>query len=315
MPRRHNPILQWVLTSICLSFAWVAGRLPLPLSRGFGRFFGRLAYYLIPRIRGVGLPNLDLAYGDTLAPQEKIRILKEAAENVGIVAAEFAWISELSGEFLAQHIACKGIERLHQGRGSVVVGAHLGNWEWMTTAICASGLPMAEVVRPLDDARLNAYVDKTRRAKGVVTIAKDGAGREVIQLLRQGWVVAVLIDQSPSKNAVPVRFFGEPCWGTIAPVMAALRARVPIYPMAMTRERNGDYTFEVFPEVPIVRSGDLRRDLIENAQRCQDAVESLVRRWPGQWLWLHRRWKDRPKLDRRWRAHPARNDDEPKFGS
>ncbi|HIJ66075.1 MAG TPA: lysophospholipid acyltransferase family protein, partial [Candidatus Hydrogenedentes bacterium] len=102
-------------------------------------------------------------------------------------------------------------------------------------------------------------------------------------------------------NGVPAMFFGQPCWCTAGPLLAALRARAPIHVLAMSRDSTGRYALEIFPEISMARSGDLRTDLINNSQRCQDAIEALVRRYPGQWLWLHRRWKARPELERRWR--------------
>ena len=212
----------------------------------------------------------------------------------------------MDADFVRRHVTVRGQEHIDLERGGFIIGAHLGNWEWMAPVVFALGGRTAEVVRPLDDPRLDAFVDRTRRSTGVVTIPKTGAGPELLRLLRDGCIVGVLVDQSPRENGVPVQFYGKPCWGTVAPVMVAARARKPAYPIAMTRDANGRYTVEFAPPIEMVRSGDLRADLIENSQRCQSAIEELVRRHPEQWLWLHRRWKPRPRLEAEWQERNRR---------
>jgi KDO2-lipid IV(A) lauroyltransferase len=90
--------------------------------------------------------------------------------------------------------------------------------------------------------------------------------------------------------------------------MAALRTQAPVHAAFMTRRPDGRYTIEFSAEIPMTRSGSLLRDLVENTQRCQDAIETFVRRNPGQWLWLHRRWRPRPRLEQEWNARLAREE-------
>jgi KDO2-lipid IV(A) lauroyltransferase len=124
--------------------------------------------------------------------------------------------------------------------------------------------------------------------------------------IRGGKIVGILIDQSPRENGVPVTFFGRRCWATVAPAMVAVRAKAPIHPVSMTRDSKGRYTVEFLPSIEVRRTGDLRKDLVEAIQNCQDAIESLVRQSPGQWLWMHRRWKERPLLQEEWDARTER---------
>lgn len=307
MARRRNPLTRWVLTTLSLGFISLSAFLPLSSSRWLGRSMARLAYYLVPRIRQVGYANLDLAYGDALSRPEKKRILLEACDNLGIVAAEFSRIGKVAREENSKFIRVAGLEYLDRSRGALIVGAHLGNWEWMGMAAHSEGFEVEAVVRPLDDPRLDAMIKRIRRSGGVGMISKDDAGPEIVRMLRAGGLVGVLIDQSPRENGVPARFFGQPCWATVAPVMVALRSRTPIHPVAMIRNSDGAYTLEFHPAIEIKRSGNLRRDLVEITQKCQDAIEALVRRHPGQWLWMHRRWKPRPRLEAEWKARQAKD--------
>ncbi len=306
MAGRRGLFWDWIVSMVSIGFCRLTAAFPLPVARAIGKALGALSYYAAPRVRRISLANLDLAFGDSVSPREKRRIARQAASNIGIVAAEFARIRQLRGEFLRQQVVLKGLERLDAKRGILLIGGHIGNWEWMGSVLTGHGFPFVGVVRPLDAPRLNAFVDTTRRANGVITLPKEGAGREVVRLLQEGCVVGILIDQSPREAGVPVRFFGHPCWGTIAPMVTAVRAGSPIHVASMVRQSDGTYVMEFSPAVEMVRTDDLLGDFEVNCQRCQDAVEAVVRRHPEQWLWAHRRWKARARLEAEWADRCAR---------
>lgn len=303
MARRRNRVVQYAIRYGALVFCHGAGWMPLWMSRPAARALARLAYYVVPRFRRVGRANLDRAYGDALSPGEKRRILMESVENIAVLAVEFPYLPRMDSKFVERHVAVKGLGHLDRSRGSIIVGSHLGNWEWMLNVVMALGLKGAAVSRPLDDPRLDAYVDAMRTSRGAHTIPKDGAWEKMLKHIEEGWLMGILIDQSPREHGVPAQFFGQPCWATVAPALAARRTGAPVHAVSMARGPGGDYTLEFFPAIPMVRSGNASKDLVENTQRCQDAIEAIVRRTPGQWLWLHRRWKARPRLEAEWKAH------------
>lgn len=287
---------------LSIAFGCLTRLLPLPLARGLTASIGRLAFHLIPRIRRVGLENLDRAFGDTLSRAEKLRILRASVRNMAVVAAEFSRIPSLPRGGFERYVHFDGLEHVDFDRAFLAIGAHLGNWEWMAPAIASRGYRVAAVVRPLDDPWLNRYVDSRRRGGGVETIEKDAAARNLVKWMREGGLAGVLVDQSPRENAVPATFFGHACWATAGPVLIAMRVKAPVHPASMSRNPDGTYTLSFHPEVEFVKTGDLRRDLVENTRRCQDAIEALVRQHPEQWLWFHRRWKPRPRLEAEWNA-------------
>lgn len=297
MKKRHRS--RYVAARLTVLLVGLLDRLPLPAARWLALRLGRAAYWLVPRVRRTGLANLDLVYGDSLSPREKRRRLKQAVDNVSIVAAEFSRIKRLRGGFLDRHIIIKGAERLPRDQGAIIIGAHLANWEWPAPALANRGYKVAEVVRPLSDPTLNEFVDKTRRSGGIVTIPKQNAARDVVRHLRQGYLVGILVDQSPRENGAPARFLDKECWGTVGPVMLSRITGAPIFGVAMQRESDGRYTLEVLPEVRLA-PGAISQTIAENCQRCQDVVGHIVSKNPGQWLWLHRRWKPRPRLEREW---------------
>lgn len=300
MARRRNVIVQGTVSFVSIAFCRIMSMLPLFVCRSVGRMLGIFMYTCVPRVRRVALDNLRKAYGGALTDGEIRAIARGAAVNVGIVAAEFAHLPRLTPETIARWITIEGAEHLDRERPGFILSAHLGNWEWMATVIASLGFKVAEIVRPLDAPALNTYVNRIRTSRGVRTIDKTGGGQEMLRLLKEGWVVGVLGDQSPRESAVPVTFFGRPCWATVAPAMVALRQKMPIVVVTMTRDKTGRYTLRISPPVPLERTGDFRADVVAITQRCQDILEQHVRADPSQWLWLHRRWKPRPKLEAEW---------------
>ena len=224
----------------------------------------------------------------------------ESMEGLGTIAGEFSHLSLTRKEGNEKLFRVKGFEHVSNADGGIMVGAHLGNWEWMAGAMGTLNFKMVGVVRPLDDPRLNDAVLELRSGTGIKVIGKKNAGAELIKAVRDGHIACLLIDQSTRKNAVPVTFFDQPCWATIGPVMVALRTKKPLFPMSMTRDKDGFYTLEFYEPVYIERSGNIHEDLINGSQVCQDIIEKLVRANPGQWMWIHKRWKKHPNLEVEW---------------
>jgi KDO2-lipid IV(A) lauroyltransferase len=244
---------------------------------------------------------MDIAYGDSKTRSEKIKLLKKASAHLGQVAAEFTYIPKLDRPEYKKYFRTQGFENIDREKGGFLLGAHLGNWEWMASVIHANGLNMVGVVRPLDDPRLNTKIAAIRGVSGIEVLPKKDAGSIFFERLKEDFLTGALVDQSPRDNAVPVTFMGENTWATVAPAMIAIRAKVPIYPMTMVHDDEGVYTFTIYPPLEWEREGlTAREQLVTATQKCQDIVEEFIRQYPDQWLWMHNRFKHRPKLEKEW---------------
>lgn len=274
--------------------------LPLPLARALGRGMFRTVLTVIPRLRRIGMENLDTAFGDTLDRRAKEDILRQAAENLGLVAAEFSRIPLVASTGRGPLFDVRGLENIDRSRGGIFLSAHIGNWEWLAPAGASVGLETLIVVRGFDDPLMDRTVDAVRRVPGVETVDKHTALPALVAAVKQGRYAGILADQSPRENGIPSAFFGKPTWSTIGPAMLARRAKCPIYPVSMTREPDGRYVLEFFPPLEMAQNSDPLKELQENTQRCQDALEDMIRRRPGQWLWFHRRWRTRNRHEREW---------------
>lgn len=295
-----------LLAVLAVGFIRFLAILPLPAARGLVKGAGKLVWLLVPRLRRIGMENLQHAYGDSLSDSEKHRILKEALDNLCILAAELPHLPRFARKGGEGIVRFHGLDRIKAGRGAVVVGAHFANWEWVAPSYAAQGYPIAGIVRAMNHPRLDQVVNGLRSEVGLRILYKEQAAREAVRYLRDGWAIGLLADQAPRDNAVPVSFFGQPCWATAAPVLLALRARVPIHMIHVFRAPDGLYDVTVEAPLFIERSGDSIQDLQTYTQRVQDVMEGWVREAPGQWLWFHRRWKARPQLEAEWRTRAAR---------
>lgn len=300
MARQRNRLLDWCLTSVVLTYFRVMGVLPLSVARFIGKKGALLVYYLLPRVRKIGMANLNLAYGDTLSTKEKKAILKESMVNLGLISVELPHNYLLHTDKRGEYCQVLGEEHIEEHGTGVMYSGHYGNWEWGFGMFLGAGHEAAGIVRPLRNERMNAYVEKNRKRSGVQIIGKRAAAAEALRVLASGTHVGILADQSPRRNGIPTTFFGQPCWSTIGPAMIALRAKKPIYPMFITRDEKGFYTLQIYPPMPFEPTGNLKEDIIALTQQCQDLVEEHVRAKPGHWMWIHDRWKKQRRLEKDW---------------
>lgn len=315
MSRKRNRLVQNILFYPMLLFFKITACLPLSLIRKSGTALATLAYYFVPRIKKVGMANLDIAYGDTLTREEKKKILRGSVKNLALVALEFAHVPAIKGNLDKMNITVKGIENVDPAAGSVLVSLHLGNWEWLLPVTVHIGFRPVVVVRQFDDRRMDAIVNDIRQQSGMKMVPKDAALGPLLLRIQEGWQAGLLADQNPREDAVPVTFFGQSTWATIGPAMIAMRAQVPIQPVSIVRNEDYGYTAEFFPAMELQYSGDTLADLQINTQRCQDALEAIIRRNPEQWLWFHRRWKKRERLEQEWAERIARRKEKSNSGT
>ena len=281
---------------------------PVSVARKITCAFGRILLALVPRLHKVGMDNLNLAYGDTLTHTEKKAILRGAMDNICTVAAEFSRIKELAESDISGVVKVVGQENVKEGKGHLIIGAHLGSWEWMIPTMNNLGYRVAAIYRPNDFKPLDQLIIDTRSGPNTVLIPKDNAGANLIAELMNGALSGLAADQSPRDNAVPTTFFGQPCWSTIGPAMLSFRAQVPILMLSLFRQPDGTYEFRFYPLLELDHGDDLLENLVSNTQKVQDELEKLIRQHPEQWLWFHRRWKKRPRLEKEWAERLAKNE-------
>ncbi|MEA3305391.1 MAG: lysophospholipid acyltransferase family protein, partial [Candidatus Omnitrophota bacterium] len=181
-------------------------------------------------------------------------------------------------------------------KGLIVLGSHFGNWEMSSVGGVAVGLDVTVIARRIYYRRYNDFLVSIRESKGVKTLYRDEKNilRKSLQVLRSNNVLGIVPDQDvDSVDGIFVDFFGKPAYTPTGPVIMAMLSGAPMLPTFMIRE-NGK--FRLFAEEPIYvkNSGDRKQDIIGYTRRWSNVVEKFIRRYPSQWVWMHKRWKSKP---------------------
>jgi len=301
--RNKHGVAARVTYAAALALYALLNALPRRLALRLGAAGGRLLCVLDGRHRRLVQEQLRMAFPDW--PPEKIRSTSwKCYEHFGKSAAEFAWLGRADRDTILRSVTVEGREHLDrslaQGRGVLFLTAHLGNWELMAVVCNLLGYRLFPVARPLDNPWLNRLVDRIRKRHGSMVISKKGesAPRDLIQALRDGSCVGILLDQNMATyNGVFVNFFGRPACTAKGLVLIARRTGTPVVPAFIARETDGRHRIMILPPVVLSHERDVKADVITNTARCTAVIERMVRRYPDQWLWMHRRWKTRPPAE------------------
>ncbi len=284
--------LVWLLVKLM-------GLLPRRLARKVGASIGWVAYAATPRLRRVGLRNLALAFPDKPIP-ERETILRAMYRQLGWQLAEFCQMPGYSLEHASQFIRYEGLEHYlgakKRGKGVLVLTGHLGAWELSSFYHSLAGHPMGMVIRKLDNPWVNRLVNDIRTQHGNRVLPKDDFARGLIAAMRAGETVGVLMDTNMTPpQGVFVDFFGHAACTASGVARVALRTGAAVLPGFLVLEPSEKkYVLHFLPELNLVDTGDAERDATTNTQMFTSALENVIRQYPDQWLWVHRRWKTRP---------------------
>lgn len=277
------------------------GLLPRRAAVAAGRGLGRAAYALAGGLRRTGARNLELAFPEMDA-RERERLLRGSFLSLGRQLGEVSQFPRATPERLREVVEYdeEDVKLLDvargRGRGVIFLTAHLGAWELLCFAHSVFYSPLSFLVRPIDNPRVEELVESLRTRFGNEPIDKKSAARRAMKLLRDGGTLGVLADlNSQEREGVFVPFFGHLACTTAGVATLALRTDATVIPcVAPWDEARGKYVFRGGPVIELVRTGDQARDVELNTARFTAALESYVRRFPDQWLWIHKRWKTRP---------------------
>lgn len=275
------------------------GALPRAVARALGAAIGALVWHLASRLRKVGLRNLELAFPEKTV-EERTRILRGEYRSLGWQLAEFCKMRTYTREQASQFIRYDGLERFlsakQRGRGVLVLTAHLGAWELSSFYHSLMGYPMSMVIRRLDNPRVDAFVDGIRSMHGNRTLHKDDFARGLLQTMRRGDAVGILMDTNMTPpQGVFVPFFGIEACTASGLARVAMHSGAAVLPGFLVWEANErKYVLHFGEELELVRTGDIERDIVANTALFTATLERYIRQYPDQWLWVHRRWKTRP---------------------
>jgi KDO2-lipid IV(A) lauroyltransferase len=302
-PRRHHRPFSAVRSraEYGVIAAVLRGLRTLPLERASAVMAGLvgMAPLVAPRLWRVGLDNMTHAFPDR-SPAWCADTLRASFRNLGRLAAEVAQLDDLRPGnirervgFLRPEDEARWKERMtHQG-GAIIATGHFGNWELFAQAQGLLGHPIHIVHRALRNPLLDDLLNRLRSRAGTGVVYKHAAAREILRLLRDGALVAIPIDQhAPGGSGIAVPFFGRLASTTPGPARLAQLTKVPIQVAVLVR-RGESVQHDIFvgPVIEQASSGNREADLRLTMTRVNAAFEQVVRAYPEQWLWMHRRWR------------------------
>jgi KDO2-lipid IV(A) lauroyltransferase len=280
-------------------FIKILGILPRPLARGFGIGLAWMVYLLHVRLRQVGMRNLALAFPEK-SEAERARILRGEFASLGRQLAEVCHFPGYTLENVEQVIVYDGLENYQRayarGKGVLFLTAHFGGWELSAFSHSMHGHWMHVVMRPLDNEYLDRMTREYRTMYGNKVVDKDDFVRGLLSAMKAGEVVGVLMDTNMTPpQGIFVNFFGIPACTASGLARIALRTDAAVVPTFTIWDAElGKYRLRFDPAVELKRTGDLEADITTNTQKFTSIIEEYVRKYPEQWLWVHRRWKTRP---------------------
>ena len=280
-------------------FIKILGILPRPLARAAGIGLARVVYLLHVRLRQVGMRNLALAFPEKTEVQ-RARILRGEFASLGRQLAEVCHFPKYTRENVEQVVVYDGLENYERGhargKGVLFLTAHFGGWELSAFTHSLHGHWMHVVSRAMDNMYLDRLIRQYRTMHGNQTVDKDDFVRGLLAAMKAGEVVGILMDTNMTPpQGIFVDFFGIPACTASGLARIALRTDAAVVPTFTIWDAElGKYRLRFDPAVELVRTGDLEVDIQANTQRFTSIIEEYVRKYPEQWLWVHRRWKTRP---------------------
>jgi len=280
------------------------GVLPRRAARAMGAGIGAVIWTLLGRLRNVGLRNLELAFPEKTV-EERRRILRTLYRTLGWQIAEFCKMSGYTLESASRFIRYDGLENYvkarDKGKGVLVLTGHLGAWELSSFYHSLRGMPMSLVIRRLDNPLVDAYVNGIRCLHGNRVIHKDDFARGLLTAMHNGETVGILMDTNMTPpQGVFVPFFGVDACTASGLARVALRTGAAVLPgFLLWEESERRYVLRFGEELELVRTGNAQEDILANTALFAKTTEDYIRRYPEQWLWVHRRWKTRPEGEER----------------
>jgi len=259
-----------------------------------GRALGRGAFHLARSHRRIALANLRAAFPEK-TPQECAAIARQSFETLGMLALEVLDFPRLARHFF-DIVHPAGLEHIEavRARGQAIVffTGHFGNWEIFPLGCGLLGYPFSGVARPYHNEWIYRRLLKLRCASGVRILDKREISAEVVQRLRAGEMVGFVGDQHAGARGVPALFFGRPA--STSPAMAAFARKTGAALIAAFDHLrpDGSHYPVIYPPFDVPCTADPARDIATATQRLMNMLEAEIRRAPGMWLWMHRKWRD-----------------------
>ena len=302
MPKKSKTIIA-VEYFAARAMIGIFGILPRGVAVRLGMGIMRTLPYILGDLRRTGLINLKIAFPEK-SEAERLALLRGTFDNLGRVLGELSQFHKYSVEDLAEIVdfeldeeskalyeKCKA-----EGRGGIITTGHMGNWEMLVFAFAAVFEPISYLARPLDNPKIEEMLTDLRTRFGNTPINKSNSSMLALNILHNGGGLGILSDvNAQPKEGVFVPFFGVPACTPTGAAMIAIRSGSFIFPVVCVWDKaTARYKLIHGKLVEPANTGDRKRDILETTAAFTCEIEKIIRQYPDQWMWIHKRWKTRP---------------------
>src|ERR1700690_1439660 len=280
-------------------FIKILGILPRPMARAVAIGLAWVVYLLHVRLRQGGMRKLAMVFPEK-NEAERARILRGEVTSLGRQLAEVCHFPKYTLENVDDVVVYDGFENYERaqarGKGVHLFAGHFGGWELSSFVLSMRGHWMHVIMRGMDNVYLGALILRYRTMHGNKAVDKDDFVRGLLSAMRAGEVVGMLMDTNMTPpQGIFVDFLGIPACTASGLARIAQKTDEAVVPtFTIWDAALGKYRLRFDPAVELARTADLQADIKANTQKFSSIIEDYVRKYPEQWLWVHRRWKTRP---------------------
>ncbi len=272
-----------------------------------GTALGLFGYHVVRIRRALVEEQMSRALGLPRSDPNLKRLVRANFVHYGLLVVEFFRIRLLSQSPLESAVRFEGENHLKDalagGKGTLVLSAHLGNFDVSAAALALRGFPVMIVSKPLKAKGMERFWMEERSASGLQIRLNHGSIRDILKALKDGKIVVFVLDQYASAEQVWVEFFGRSASTLPAPAVLTQRTGAPVVPVFTHRQADGTHVVEIQPALVFEEYEDRDQTIEHNTQRYTAVIETAIRRHPEQWTWIHKRWKG-PQLARTLQKKP-----------
>ncbi len=277
-----------------LTLRLIARILPYHLLQRLGKYIGLIVYYIFPVRKKIVKRNLDIAFPG-LSNKQRKRMIRKTYINLVVTILEGLKIPYLGDRFFKDMIQAEGFEVLDelkkQGKGAILVGGHLGNWELNAVYIAHLGYPLSVIARPLHNSLTDALITKIRHVQGLEIIPVGIAVKKALKRLRENRFVGFVMDQDARKDGVFIEFFNKPASTAIGPATFAWQTDLPIVFCHAFRAYNGKHHLQVDQPIFMDKSRDRHDEILRVTRLYTKRLEEVIKEHPEQYFWFHNRYR------------------------
>ena len=298
-------MIAYIVYLLLKVFSFFINLLPEGFALWVGRRLGMMIYYLDWEHRKVALQNLSLAFGQEKSVSEILGIARRTFQNLGMMTIEFFRIPKMDAEMFKERVKIEGLEEalrlLDKKKGVLLLIGHFGNWELMGLVAKVIGNPVIVIAKPMKKNRwVDQFITKVRNASGLEVISSVKASRKVMKALSQNRLVGILIDQRAKRSeGIWADFFGRKAPTTPSLAVLAMKTGAPVLPVFMVRNGFRKHCLLIKEPLELIHTGDIKKDVEANTQLFNHTLESMIRQYPDQWFWVHRRWERKQRVYQR----------------